>query len=761
MSYQANVTFTALSGDIFPEERILNLTPKRPTIKIGRASKSIVKGIMGAEDNAWFDSPVMSRDHAEITLDTEANVVTIQDMRSMHGTSVEQQRLEPGEPFCIADGSIVKFGTQVKRGNESFPPCHFRVNYEIIPWKSSKSNAYTVPDTSDEEDEEEEEEDYEFSDEEIQEGPSSEDDLSLDVEVYPVNEKHASSAIEPIDLTGDDTPSMSPRETMQQALSILSTGVAAVQTFEAAQHQSSSGGNQSSELFQTVDSDSEEEAVELIAEVEEVARFAPDLGEPMSEDSSSGSESGNDEVEYNGSESDVELELDSANSESESVDLHMRIEQSEDIMNAYDSNENEEDSDEQMSEQASEHDIDQDSDLGLSECGAEGLQELFEEDLLGVAEESPYFEARAENKSKADAVNDERPVYSDPDPDEVIKNYRGAVQEVETGIHPASTTRFSNSHLWFTNEVNRLPSPSDAAMVKTGPNISVPLDTSPAPDSSNTIKSLGDKTGKHAFFEAREENKATFQAPEVDQTEVPRPLPNIEPSPAAEVEAAQRPFRRSGSYSRPSIQERKRFPRTSRIFSSSFHNGFENYIHPPSVVEDFDLTIPSIFSSHRASTPTRGCNFEPDMTSAATYNQSKAAMSTASNKLATEQPARSRLSISDIIEGSSNDSSKSLKRKAEDISDVVGNEVRIWAANSSVSDKPQNTEENPILASISSSPSEGEVTCVPVSAPSAPEARPAKRFKKFVEAVTYAALGGAAVGAGLFSVLVATAPDFM
>lgn len=39
--------------------------------------------------------------------------------------------------------------------------------------------------------------------------------------------------------------------------------------------------------------------------------------------------------------------------------------------------------------------------------------------------------------------------------------------------------------------------------------------------------------------------------------------------------------------------------------------------------------------------------------------------------------------------------------------------------------------------------------------------RPTKKLKKLLENVGYAALGGVAVGAGLFSVLVATAPDFL
>ena len=69
-----HVTLTALNGDIYPAERILNLRPDRPVICVGRASKSINKGIVGAADNAWFDSPVMSRNHAELSLNLEDNV---------------------------------------------------------------------------------------------------------------------------------------------------------------------------------------------------------------------------------------------------------------------------------------------------------------------------------------------------------------------------------------------------------------------------------------------------------------------------------------------------------------------------------------------------------------------------------------------------------------------------------------------------------------------------------------------------------------
>ena len=46
--------------------RTITLTEVNNTLPIGRASKVATKGFIAAADNAWFDSPVMSRNHAEI-----------------------------------------------------------------------------------------------------------------------------------------------------------------------------------------------------------------------------------------------------------------------------------------------------------------------------------------------------------------------------------------------------------------------------------------------------------------------------------------------------------------------------------------------------------------------------------------------------------------------------------------------------------------------------------------------------------------------
>ena len=76
MLFIVNITMTALNKDILPAVRKLNLSRQHSTIQIGRASKSPTKGLRGASDNAWFDSPVMSRDHAKISLDLSDNVRT-------------------------------------------------------------------------------------------------------------------------------------------------------------------------------------------------------------------------------------------------------------------------------------------------------------------------------------------------------------------------------------------------------------------------------------------------------------------------------------------------------------------------------------------------------------------------------------------------------------------------------------------------------------------------------------------------------------
>jgi len=132
---------------------------------------------------------------------------------------------------------------------------------------------------------------------------------------------------------------------------------------------------------------------------------------------------------------------------------------------------------------------------------------------------------------------------------------------------------------------------------------------------------------------------------------------------------------------------------------------------------------------------------EYDMTSAVKFNESKA------------MSVRSRLSIHDIIENSSRDQGSQKvgpkvgeKRKAGDISNVIENEIREWA--SLDASKPAISGQQARFAEAAAV-QENEHEQLPV-----------KKLKTILERAAYAAVGGVAVGAGLFFSLVATAPDF-
>jgi hypothetical protein len=76
-------------------QRQITLTEQNPSVRVGRASKVAAKGFIAGSDNAWFDSPVMSREHAELiaNFDTKASIAPI-------SRSTYQGH---GEGFCVCD----------------------------------------------------------------------------------------------------------------------------------------------------------------------------------------------------------------------------------------------------------------------------------------------------------------------------------------------------------------------------------------------------------------------------------------------------------------------------------------------------------------------------------------------------------------------------------------------------------------------------------------------------------------------------------
>ncbi|KAI2627290.1 hypothetical protein GGS26DRAFT_561280 [Hypomontagnella submonticulosa] len=150
------------SSDASPfPEREFTLSSQTPTIRIGRASKVPTKGCVAAKDNAWFESPVMSRHHAELLLDVNSTPKTIlvKDIGSLHGTFHAREddfnnesRLEQQKPVRLSNGDTLRFGTDIFRSKETFPPCLVdvfisRLDYwppgEAAP---NTNRVFTIPD---------------------------------------------------------------------------------------------------------------------------------------------------------------------------------------------------------------------------------------------------------------------------------------------------------------------------------------------------------------------------------------------------------------------------------------------------------------------------------------------------------------------------------------------------------------------------------------------------------------------------------------
>lgn len=133
-------------------KRTLLLDGSKPAAPIGRASKVSSKGFIAAHDNAWFESAVMSRNHAEIVADFEKKVtdaytcfeaalltpvqkVYIRDIGSLHGTFVntmQEGAIDKKLHGCnelqeITEGAKVTLGVPIVRNNEAFAPTSLRV----------------------------------------------------------------------------------------------------------------------------------------------------------------------------------------------------------------------------------------------------------------------------------------------------------------------------------------------------------------------------------------------------------------------------------------------------------------------------------------------------------------------------------------------------------------------------------------------------------------------------------------------------------
>ena len=56
--------------------RVLTLDRTHHSVKVGRASKNLDRGLIPAFDNAWIDNPVISREHARIHMGNPEETVS-------------------------------------------------------------------------------------------------------------------------------------------------------------------------------------------------------------------------------------------------------------------------------------------------------------------------------------------------------------------------------------------------------------------------------------------------------------------------------------------------------------------------------------------------------------------------------------------------------------------------------------------------------------------------------------------------------------
>lgn len=302
-----------------------------------------------------------------------------------------------------------------------------------------------------------------------------------------------------------------------------------------------------------------------------------------------------------------------------------------------------------------------------------------------------------------------------------------------------------NMDIGITPRMLSIPSPSDAATGKS---------LTPIGKSSEFVASgLADKTSKREFFIAREENRARMQREgglrcERDMYESTRMVGSSPPV------GSQNPTPDNG----PLKDVQPNFADGDAGFYNSVYGPRPDYISLAK--RQMDMMKASISIARRE-------------VQQATHGTPE-----------TTQVKRSSVTINDIVDNDPVvEQPKSPKRKADAISELVEGEIDQWGAAKTSGEAAR--DEEPVrdhTAAPTVDTTAEAVAHVPQPTPAvqtaietvthathpsvmAPpsqttESHRSKRLKHFVEAFSYAALGGVVAGAGLFAALVSTAPDF-
>ena len=77
-------------------------------------------------DNVWIESPIMSRDHATITMGRSPAIpLLLRDSGSTHGTFLEDSKIDARTDYTLKNLDKLVFGVPVTSGQRMFIICSF------------------------------------------------------------------------------------------------------------------------------------------------------------------------------------------------------------------------------------------------------------------------------------------------------------------------------------------------------------------------------------------------------------------------------------------------------------------------------------------------------------------------------------------------------------------------------------------------------------------------------------------------------------
>ncbi|OBA27236.1 hypothetical protein HANVADRAFT_68771 [Hanseniaspora valbyensis NRRL Y-1626] len=107
------------------EKKILILPPFPQTLKLGRplTSSSSVNGnnnnqTVASSRNGFFESRILSRTHAQLQL-TENNDILITDLNSSNGSYLNDNKLQPMNPYKVSPGDVITLGADIIPNNSN------------------------------------------------------------------------------------------------------------------------------------------------------------------------------------------------------------------------------------------------------------------------------------------------------------------------------------------------------------------------------------------------------------------------------------------------------------------------------------------------------------------------------------------------------------------------------------------------------------------------------------------------------------------